>query len=148
MDPSPQRRTFLDLPPELRNYIYDLYLTHFGLRCLNHQSDPPLTLTCRTIRAESLPMLYGAKTLYLDVQSRERKGGKGCMLRLGKFSREKLRTLPIDKIRWIRKLEFFVPDEVLEQCLQVLAPSIAHKCEGLSWGGPGRAEGALRSGRS
>lgn len=69
--------TFLDLPAELRNHVYELamldqtsldirpsYHGKIRLPDLAHQvAQPPITRTCRLVRRDTLPIFYG-ETLF------------------------------------------------------------------------------------
>lgn len=48
---------FLDLPPELRNEVYELSMTSYPEE-LNTPTHPPLARTCKLVRNEVLPMFY------------------------------------------------------------------------------------------
>ncbi|KAK4496620.1 hypothetical protein PRZ48_012600 [Zasmidium cellare] len=48
---------FLDLPPELRERIYGMYMAEFP-RTLTFPTQPPLTLTSRLLRKEALPLFF------------------------------------------------------------------------------------------
>lgn len=48
---------FTDLPPELRERIYAMYMDEFPKK-LTFPNQPPLTLTCRLLRREALPLFY------------------------------------------------------------------------------------------
>ncbi|KAI5359876.1 hypothetical protein Slin15195_G117360 [Septoria linicola] len=52
---------FLDLPPELRNRIYETYFAEFKTP-LYAPSQPPITKVSRQLRAETLAMFYGSST--------------------------------------------------------------------------------------
>jgi hypothetical protein len=56
---------FLDLPPELRNRIYDLVFSEFKLELVLSatQPRPPLLRTCRQIRQEASSLYYARSFL-------------------------------------------------------------------------------------
>lgn len=50
---------FSDLPPEIRQIIYDLHFKYINTRSLGSSKyQPPITLVSRQIRHESLPLFY------------------------------------------------------------------------------------------
>lgn len=59
-----QKTSFLDLPPEIRNTIYELALRLENANNYDYEwygvrpNQPVLTQTCRQIRLEALPMFY------------------------------------------------------------------------------------------
>ena len=57
---------FLDLPPELRSRIYELYDAEFALR-LKLPTTPPLGRTCRLVREELLPLFSANHTFYINL---------------------------------------------------------------------------------
>lgn len=69
---------FLKLPPELRNRIYEAVLTDpyaisavhwdFEIPRSTTPEQPPLTRTCRAIRAEALPIFYSSNTFMIGVK--------------------------------------------------------------------------------
>lgn len=61
-DQEPQFNDFLLLPAELRNRIYAMHFAEFD-QPLSTPSQPPLTLTNRQVRSETLPMFYNSITL-------------------------------------------------------------------------------------
>lgn len=65
-DQMPEFHRFLELPAELRNRIYAMHFSTFE-QPLMTATQPPLTLTNRQIRAETLEMFYGSMTLRIDL---------------------------------------------------------------------------------
>jgi hypothetical protein len=58
----------LDLPPEIRNMIYERYISDLpNIRCLHIQ--PPLTLASRVLRSEALPLFYSCATFVFTIRS-------------------------------------------------------------------------------
>lgn len=58
----------LDLPAEIRNMIYELYISDLPSLGQCHLQ-PPLTLASRVLRAETLPIFYGCATFLFTVLS-------------------------------------------------------------------------------
>lgn len=50
-------KRFLDIPPELRNRVYEFYIADFP-SSLKLPTKPPLSRTCRLLRQEVLPVFY------------------------------------------------------------------------------------------
>lgn len=69
-------RHFLDLPPELRKRVYELYDEEFP-HLLTAPSKPPLARTCHLMRQEVLPIFYANHRieLYFD-HTREADGSR------------------------------------------------------------------------
>lgn len=65
-DDNPRFRRFTDLPPELRNRIYEYYFADF-VQPIYAPSQPPLTLACQLLRQESLGMFYSTATFILSL---------------------------------------------------------------------------------
>lgn len=78
--PSGQKCYLLELPPELRSYIWDLVVVRPGsINIMDLQLGPPgtqrtikmpqpsLTMACQQIRSETLQMFYGANTFSCAV---------------------------------------------------------------------------------
>lgn len=55
---------FTELPPELRNMVYEYYFASFD-QPIYAPTQPPLTLTCRLLRKESLPIFYSSSEFLL-----------------------------------------------------------------------------------
>ena len=66
-DQNPLFTKFLRLPPEIRNRIYNIHFADFT-QPLNTPVQPPLTLTCSQIRAETLQMFYSACTFEITLE--------------------------------------------------------------------------------
>ncbi|KAK3702015.1 hypothetical protein LTR37_015129 [Vermiconidia calcicola] len=64
------RFRLLDLPPELRVRIYELYFESLG--AVYSSSQPPITRVCRALRVESLPLFYQTCRFYLEVRATAR----------------------------------------------------------------------------
>ncbi|KAK3724910.1 hypothetical protein LTR37_000958 [Vermiconidia calcicola] len=72
-----KRVGFLDLPAELRNYVYELAMAsravtinYFREECRDFEvlvMQPPITRTSRQIREEALPLYYQRTTSYMDT---------------------------------------------------------------------------------
>lgn len=66
-----RKHSLLNLPPELRNRIYEYVLVN---RCLKitvskeKHSQPPLLETCRQLREEASGIFYSQNELKMDVQ--------------------------------------------------------------------------------
>ena len=61
LEMDPEKTDFLDLPPELRNRIYELSLVQgrsINPVHLEDQRQPAITRTCHQIRKETLPIYY------------------------------------------------------------------------------------------
>ncbi|PIA91563.1 hypothetical protein CB0940_09042 [Cercospora beticola] len=65
-DANPSFEHLLDLPPELRNRIYECYMSSFG-SVLQSPTQPPLTKVSRQIREETLPIFYNTCTFGLAL---------------------------------------------------------------------------------
>ena len=53
------RTSFLDLPPELRNTVYELTLvSETPIKPFEDRQQPTISKVCRQVRAESLPVYY------------------------------------------------------------------------------------------
>ncbi|KAK4497150.1 hypothetical protein PRZ48_011600 [Zasmidium cellare] len=77
------KRTFLDLPPEIRNEIYLLALQHnrplqvirvwikhqYTLKSDRSSCNTALLATCRTINKEATPVLYGSNSIVIGGAS-------------------------------------------------------------------------------
>jgi len=51
------RTSFLDLPPELRNTVYELTLvSETPIKPFEDRQQPTISKVCRQVRAESLPV--------------------------------------------------------------------------------------------
>lgn len=57
---------FFDLPPEIRNVIYELHFNDFDTFTEKH-AQPPLTLASRQLRLEALPLFYDCVTFGLSA---------------------------------------------------------------------------------
>lgn len=68
---------FLDLPPELRNRVYEYYNAPFS-KGLVVPTQPPLARTCRIIRAEVLPVFYATHVFELTLVRTDKKS-MGCV---------------------------------------------------------------------
>lgn len=64
-DDDPKFQRFLNLPPELRNRVYEFYYADLT-QPIYAPSQPPLTRTCRLLRQETLGMLYSTSTFLLS----------------------------------------------------------------------------------
>ncbi|KAK3710077.1 hypothetical protein LTR37_010508 [Vermiconidia calcicola] len=64
---------FTDLPPELRQTIYELYVREYGknryeaARIIDNPPLPPLARTCRLLRTEVLPVFYHECTFRIKM---------------------------------------------------------------------------------
>jgi hypothetical protein len=56
---------FLDLPPELRNRVYELSMIHYPTK-FRGPSHPPLPRTCKLLRQEVLPIFYARSIFELE----------------------------------------------------------------------------------
>jgi hypothetical protein len=56
----------LDLPPEIRNLIYELHFSDFDEISTSY-AQPPLTLASKQLRAEALPLFYGCATFVCGI---------------------------------------------------------------------------------
>lgn len=65
-DYHPKFEKFTSLPSELRTQIYEYYFAGFQKRAHAPQQ-PPLTLTCRLIRDEALPLFYSSCTFEFNI---------------------------------------------------------------------------------
>lgn len=83
-DQNPEFERFMDLPPELRARIYEYYFLSLKEPLLA-PTQPPLTLTNRMIRQESLPLFYATCSFELRlrvhalVRGAARHGRRYCM---------------------------------------------------------------------
>lgn len=60
----------LELPAELRDRIYELHITDIVTNVDGASNQPPLTLVCRQLRNETLPIFYNKSTFILFVDIR------------------------------------------------------------------------------
>ena len=67
-DMDPSFRGFLDLPPEIRTIIYDLYMSDFATESLQYPCQPPLTRASQLLRKETLPLFFSTCTLCIDTK--------------------------------------------------------------------------------
>lgn len=59
---------FFELPPEIRNMIYEYHFAGYGALSYKHHQ-PPLTLASSQLRSESLPLFYKCVTFKWTVHS-------------------------------------------------------------------------------
>ncbi|PIB02976.1 hypothetical protein CB0940_11667 [Cercospora beticola] len=90
-DKKPHRCSFrfLDLPAEIRNRIYSYYFaasdTKPQYNLVNYR-DPPITLACKQLRRESLPIFFSECTFLLTIGAnyfepeRKAEAGRLCLL--------------------------------------------------------------------
>ena len=72
----------LDLPPELREHVYRVYISDFKNRILTMPSQPPLAWTCRLLRDEVLPFFYSEGTFWIRLQAKRNESIHGPRFRL------------------------------------------------------------------
>lgn len=80
---------FLDLPAEIRNRVYSYYFatsdTKPQYNLVNYR-DPPITLACKQLRRESLPIFFSECTFLLTIGAnyfepeRKSEAGRLCLL--------------------------------------------------------------------
>ena len=66
-DLNPSFKRFYDLPPELRNRVYDLYITDLTKYPLRNPVDPPLTRVSRLLRSEVLSGFYNSCAFQIGI---------------------------------------------------------------------------------
>ena len=101
LDREQQFGRFIDLPPELRNAIYEYYMADFPRR-LTAPTQPPLTRTCRLMRSEALPIFYHQTSFVVDL------GTYPDRLRLHPNATSFVSGLSETNCAWIRSLHFVV----------------------------------------
>lgn len=109
-DMHPTFHRFCDLPAELREQIYHLYVAGITEKPLQHPVDPPLTRVNNLLRTECLAIFYKACTFRIII------GGTWNRQRsLSVDSEHFIRTLSKTKISNIRRLEIVVrvPEDFL-----------------------------------
>ena len=101
---------YLDLPPELRSFVYELYVAEFPC-ALGPCSQPPLAKTCKIIRKEMLPIFYRTVKLELELDFRI-KPESWCLHLSDATDRFLARILPTSMAE-IRKLKISADDLVI-----------------------------------
>jgi len=66
-DQNPQFHKFMDLPPEIRNRIYDMYYKAFE-KPLHTPAQPPLVLASSQLRREALQLFYNTFTFVVTFE--------------------------------------------------------------------------------
>lgn len=95
---------FLDLPPEIRSIVYEIYMSDFADGFLNRPKQPPLARACQLTRKEALPIFYSTCTLRFTFNCGGRTGPDYNSLPF-------LRALSVQSIGSLRKgiLSFNLP---------------------------------------
>lgn len=68
-DMSPSFSRFIDLPPEIRTIVYELYMSDFTGKSLSCPTSTPITRVSRMLRSESLPLFYRTATFMFSFQT-------------------------------------------------------------------------------
>lgn len=104
-DMNPTFTRFIDLPPQLRVRIYELYMADFTTKSLRHPIDPPLTRTNRLLRSEALPIFYQQCTFCIEIEIDAEPHPRRQLLQVQRSSKAFIRALSSLKIRYMRQLE-------------------------------------------
>lgn len=109
MDEQPEFHRFVDLPAELRNKVYAYYFAEFR-QPIYAPSQPPLSMTCRLIRQETLRMFYSMCTFEVRLFRVIRGGGRRESRDLTMDSSQLLfiRSIAPEHVAAIRHLSFSV----------------------------------------
>lgn len=101
---------FLDLPAELRNRVYQMYVAEFPVEGLRTPAQPPITRCCRLLRQEALPVFYGSCTFVLNFAHHEVvptwQRDTGRLLKAAPDTSLFLETLSVASAQEIRRVEF------------------------------------------
>ena len=114
-DQQPRFHRFLDLPAEIRNRIYTMHIYSFDEPEVT-PSQPPITLTNRQIRSETIEMFYRSLKLPVEFHRRPRSmltfSGETTIPRvLPNHIRAFFQCTPPGNIALIRRFRFHVTSE-------------------------------------
>ncbi|KAK5160786.1 hypothetical protein LTS14_001799 [Recurvomyces mirabilis] len=126
-----QAKSLVDLPPELRNYVYDFFL-HSSLVELRVGQifEPGLPHTNRQIRAESLQLFYTDSTF----RTQDQNAAKGWIHVLPLEQRQLLKRLEIFTMDYISRAEAFWDPAVWVLAMRGLAQHLGRSTRGLASG--------------
>lgn len=100
---------FSDLPPELRQNVYEMYFASFDNSSLPINCQPPITLASRMTRGESLPSFYsrcefalGFQLNFLDFLPSSYNDHNGCFFRQTRQFLQKVTAQDLSRIKFFQ----------------------------------------------